>query len=42
MLYFRFKILLKLGSQNDPSLAETFQGGMTELGEIYSCSQILC
>lgn len=42
MLYFRFKILLKLGSQNDPSLVETFQGGMTELGEIYSCSQILC
>lgn len=41
-VYFRFKILLKLGSQNDPSLAEMFQGGMTELGEIYSCSQILC
>lgn len=41
MVYFRFKILLKLGNQNDPSLAEVFQGGVRELGEIYSCSKTL-
>lgn len=42
MVYFRFKILLMLGSQNGPSPAEEFQGGLRELGEINSCSQILC
>lgn len=42
MVYFRFKILLMLGGQYDPSPAEMFQGGMTEWGGIYSCSRVLC
>lgn len=42
MVYFRFKILLMLGGQYDPSPAEMFQGDMTEWGGIYSCSRVLC